>query len=78
MKIECPRCKQDFVATGEISKFQKKFYYCPECEACWDNYVALTNKNQVYGLTFSDLPTLLSIYNLSYSEIVERPSELVE
>lgn len=78
MKMECPRCNQDFVKLAEIPIFVKKFYFCPECEACWDNKVALLSKNQVYGLTFSDLTTLLKVLSLGYSEFHEISSDLSE
>jgi hypothetical protein len=77
MKILCPRCGQDHIIAGEISGKNKDIFYCPECEACWDNIVALKSLNQVYGLTFTDLTTLLAIYKLSYAEIIDKTTDLV-
>jgi hypothetical protein len=76
MKTECPRCNQDFVKIAEIPILEKKFFFCPECEACWDNKIALLSKNQVYGLTFFDLTNLLKVLNLDYSEFCEISSDL--
>ena len=78
MKIICPRCNQDFVKLAEIPVLVKKFYFCPECETCWDNKVALLSKNQVYGLTFFDLTNLFKVLDLDYSEFHEISSDLLE
>jgi hypothetical protein len=58
MKVRSPRCQQDYVTISEIRVFQKEFFLCPECDACWDNRFALKSTNQVYGLMFFDLSSL--------------------
>lgn len=71
MQYLCPRCEQDYVIRARITKFEKDFVYCPECEACWDNETSLRTDNQVYSLTFTDLPTLLGYLKLDYSDIAD-------
>lgn len=61
--------------SAKITKYGKDIIYCPECEACWDSPAALASTKQLYGLTFTDLKTLLEIHNLSYSDVANASTE---
>ena len=59
MKIECPRCNQDWVLNARIKVTGESINVCPECEASWPDGVHIAFE------TFVDMSTMLKAKGLA-------------
>lgn len=60
MKIECPRCGQDYLVSATIRPLSEAIIVCPECEAYW------TNLDEVGPNTFTNLVEHLEANGLNW------------
>lgn len=61
MKIECPRCQQDWITKVHIGAAARDAYLCNECEAVW------FCKDSIEYATFLDLRDFLERRGLEYN-----------
>ena len=59
MKIECPRCNQDWIKKVYIGATNRTVFLCYECEATW------FSKDSIEYATFIDLSDYLGRKGLS-------------
>lgn len=64
MKVECPRCQQDWIKKVHIGAARKDVFFCDECEALW------FCKDSIEFATFLDLRTFLERRGLEHSASV--------
>jgi hypothetical protein len=62
MKLECPRCQQDWIKKVHIGAAARDVFLCDECEAIWFCL------DSIEFATFLDLRVFLERRGIKYSQ----------